>query len=48
MNKKDKYITVALDDEAYNYIIEKAKEEDRTPSAVVRRLIKEKREEEKR
>lgn len=49
MSKKDKYITVALDDELYNYIIKKAQEEERTPSALVRLIIKKsKREEEKR
>lgn len=40
MSKKDKYITVALDDELYNYIIKKAQEEDRAPSQLVRILIK--------
>ena len=38
--KKDKYITVALDEDLYIKIIEKAQEEERTPSALVRIIIK--------
>ena len=38
--KKDKYITVALDEELYNYIIERSNNEDRTPSSLVRLIIK--------
>lgn len=46
--KKDNYITVALDEELYNYIVEKAKEEDRTPSALVRIIIRKSKEKEEK